>query len=175
MHSIHQCTWKSLQFFIMIMMACGIMTIMMVWRVGVKTLHTIHKKQNCSNCSRLNYFFFPLEFWNCFNTHTHFGQFPYFFKVFKAAFTIQYFFNKKWLQICLTWHSSNEMLCLSFKQHRRGRVADAFMSTVPMVYGFALTLVTFVLVVVVTCFNSWDQFFFTFSKSFQTFLFRFTL
>jgi len=41
-------------------------------------------------------------------------------------------------------------------------------SVVPMVYGSALTLATFVLVVVVARFNSWDQFFFTFFKSFQS-------
>jgi len=34
----------------------------------------------------------------------------------------------------------------------------------PMVFGSALTVATFVVVVVVARFNSWDQFFFTFFK-----------
>ena len=38
----------------------------------------------------------------------------------------------------------------------------------PKVFGSTLTLVTFVLVVVVARLNSWDQFFFTFFKTFQT-------
>jgi len=37
-----------------------------------------------------------------------------------------------------------------------------------MVFSSALTLMTFVLVVMVACSNSWDQFFFTFIKSFQS-------
>jgi len=37
------------------------------------------------------------------------------------------------------------------------------------------SLATFVLAVVVACFNSMDRLFFTFFKVFQTFLFRFTV
>jgi len=44
---------------------------------------------------------------------------------------------------------------------------------VQVVYGLAITLATFVLVEVVAHFDSWDQFLFTFFKSFQTFLLRF--
>jgi len=54
-------------------------------------------------------------------------------------------------------------------------VLVAFMSGVPMLLGSAFTLATLVLVVVVAHFNSWDQFFFTFLKSFQTFLLGFTV
>jgi len=57
---------------------------------------------------------------------------------------------------------------LSFLLKRHGSVADAYMSAVPMVFGLALTLATFVLVVVLPRFNSWDQFFFPFFKSFQS-------
>jgi len=39
------------------------------------------------------------------------------------------------------------------------------LSAVPKVFYLTLTLVTFILVVVIASFNSWDQFFFTlFSK-----------
>jgi len=41
----------------------------------------------------------------------------------------------------------------------------AFTSAVPMVYGLALTLATFILVVVVACFNAWDHVFFAFFTS----------
>jgi len=58
----------------------------------------------------------------------------------------------------------NKTLSLSLKWYHRGSVVDAFLSTVTMVFGSALTLVTLVLVVKVAYFNSWDQFFFTFSK-----------
>jgi len=37
-----------------------------------------------------------------------------------------------------------------------------------MVFHSALTLAISVLVVVLACFNSWDQFFFTFFKTFQS-------
>ena len=47
-------------------------------------------------------------------------------------------------------------------------VADAFTSAVPVAFDLALTLLTFVLLVVLACFNSWDQFFFTFYKSYQS-------
>jgi len=39
---------------------------------------------------------------------------------------------------------------------------------VPNVFGSTLTLATFILVVVVACFNSWGHFFFTFFKTLQT-------
>jgi len=58
------------------------------------------------------------------------------------------------------------MLSLSLKHHHRGSIAAAFTSAMPVVYGLAFNLVT--LVIVLTCFNSWDLFFFTFFKSFQT-------
>ena len=38
----------------------------------------------------------------------------------------------------------------------------------PNVFGSTLTLATFILVVVVACFNSWGHFFFTFFKTLQT-------
>jgi len=60
------------------------------------------------------------------------------------------------------------MLSLSLQQPRHGRVVDAITSAMPAVFGSALTLATFVLVVVVAHFNSWDQFFFTVFKAFQT-------
>jgi len=47
------------------------------------------------------------------------------------------------------------MLSLSFKQQHRGSVAGVFMSAVPMVFGLAFALLTFVLVVVVARFNAW--------------------
>jgi len=56
------------------------------------------------------------------------------------------------------------MLSLSVKQHQRGSMALVFMSAVPIVFGLALTLATFVLVVVVAYFNSWDHFYLLFSK-----------
>ena len=42
-------------------------------------------------------------------------------------------------------------------------MTDAFTSAVQMVFGSALTLATFILILVVARFTSWDQFFFTFS------------
>jgi len=63
------------------------------------------------------------------------------------------------------------MLSLSLKRHHHDNVADAFMSAVPMVFSSALTLATFVLVVVVVVvarFNSLSRFFLTFFRSFQT-------
>jgi len=55
-------------------------------------------------------------------------------------------------------------MSLSLKQHPRDSIADAFMSAMPMVFGLALTLMTFVSVVVVARFNLWDQFFFPLLK-----------
>jgi len=56
---------------------------------------------------------------------------------------------------------------------------NAFTSAVSMVFGSALTLMTFALEVLVAHFNLWDQFFFTFFKSFKLFSsdlqFRFTV
>ena len=43
-------------------------------------------------------------------------------------------------------------------------------SAVPKIFSSALTLVTFILVVVVAHFNSWDHFLFSFFKTFQTFI-----
>jgi len=43
-------------------------------------------------------------------------------------------------------------------------MTDAFTSAVQMVFGSALTLATFILILVVARFTSWDQFFFTFFK-----------
>jgi len=61
------------------------------------------------------------------------------------------------------------MLSVSLKRHQLGSIADEFRSAVPNVFGSALTLVTFVsVVVVVACFNSWDYFFFTLFKNFQS-------
>jgi len=45
---------------------------------------------------------------------------------------------------------------------------EVFTSATPMVFGWALTLATFVLVVVLACFNPRDPLFFTFFKSFQS-------
>jgi len=58
------------------------------------------------------------------------------------------------------------MLSLSLKPHRRGSKAVVLTSAV--VFGLALTLLTFFLVVVVAQFNTWDHFCFTFFKCFQT-------
>jgi len=60
------------------------------------------------------------------------------------------------------------MLSLSLKWHRHGNVAVVFMSAVPMVFSSALTLATFVLVIMVAHFNSWNNFYLTFFKSFQS-------
>jgi len=51
-----------------------------------------------------------------------------------------------------------------------------FTATMLMLFSSALTLATFVLVVVLVRYNLWDQFFFTFFKSFQRLglAFRFT-
>jgi len=59
------------------------------------------------------------------------------------------------------------MLSLSLQQHHRGSIADAFTSAVHMVFRSGLTLVIFVLVVVLACFNTQNQFFFFFSKVFK--------
>jgi len=49
------------------------------------------------------------------------------------------------------------MLSVPLKRHQLGSIADEFRSAVPNVCGSALTLVTYVsVVVVVACFNSWD-------------------
>jgi len=45
------------------------------------------------------------------------------------------------------------MLSLLLKQHHLGNVVDAFMSAAPKVFSSALTLVTFVLVVVSLLFS----------------------
>jgi len=45
---------------------------------------------------------------------------------------------------------------LSLQQHRHGSIAAAFTFAVPMVFGSALTLATFILVVVLAGFNSWE-------------------
>jgi len=58
------------------------------------------------------------------------------------------------------------MLSLSLKGHCRGSVAVT--SAVSIVFSSAVTLATFVFIVVVACFNSWDHFFLTFFKRFQT-------
>jgi len=60
---------------------------------------------------------------------------------------------------CMTW---NKALSLSIKWRRHGSRADVFTSAVLMVFGSALILATFVLVVVVAHFNSWDYIFLTF-------------
>jgi len=60
------------------------------------------------------------------------------------------------------------MLSLPLKWHRPGSVADVFMSAVPMVLGLALTVMTFVLVVVVALFHSMGSVFLYFFKSFQS-------
>jgi len=52
------------------------------------------------------------------------------------------------------WCGSNKMLSLSFKRHYPGSVTEAFRSARPMVFGLALTLATYVLVVMVARFNS---------------------
>jgi len=46
------------------------------------------------------------------------------------------------------------LVCHSLKQHPPGSIADAFWSAVPIIFSLALILATFVLVVVVACFNS---------------------
>jgi len=64
------------------------------------------------------------------------------------------------------------MLSLSLKWHARcGSVAGAFTSGVPRVFGLALTLVTFVLVVLVATFNSLLKVIY-FLKKFPRFSFR---
>ena len=69
--------------------------------------------------------------------------------------SIRYNLKRKWLRICLAWCDSNKTLSLSLKRHCLGSVVVAFTSTVPMVFGSALTLATIVLLVVVlACFNS---------------------
>jgi len=60
------------------------------------------------------------------------------------------------------------MLSFLPKWHRCGDIAIVFMSAVPMLFGLALTLPTFVLVVVLACFKSWDQFFFIFFEIFRS-------
>jgi len=80
---------------------------------------------------------------------------------------------RKWLRIHLAWCGLNKTLDLSLNWHRHSSVANMFTSAVQVVYGLAITLATFVLVEVVAHFDSWDQFLFTFFKSFQTFLLRF--
>jgi len=62
------------------------------------------------------------------------------------------------------------MLSLSLQCQQRHSIADMFKplrSAVPKVFGLSLTLATVILVVVAS-FNSWDHFFFTFFKTFQT-------
>ena len=58
--------------------------------------------------------------------------------------------------------------------HSNGAIlvaADVFTSAVPIVFGSALTMATFVLVVpvVVACFNSWDHFYLFLYVLFQKF------
>jgi len=65
---------------------------------------------------------------------------------------------------------------LSLQQHHRGCVcfvtsaapSDVFTSAVRILFSSALTWATFVSVVVLARFILWDQFFFTFLKSFQS-------
>ena len=58
----------------------------------------------------------------------------------------------------------NKTLSLSLKQHRRGSAVDTLTFAVPVVFGLALILATFVLVVVVDAhFNIMGLIFFTFS------------
>jgi len=83
---------------------------------------------------------------------------------------------RKWLRNRLVIACSlNKTLSLLLSWHHSGFIVEAFMSLVLMISSLALTLVTFVLVVVVAHFNSQDQFFFTFFKSSQTFPFTFTV
>jgi len=74
------------------------------------------------------------------------------------------FVNRKWRWNCLALRGLNKCwVC-----HWSSTIVVAFMYAVPMVFGSALTLATFVLVKVLAHYNSCDQFFFTFFKSFQS-------
>jgi len=78
------------------------------------------------------------------------------------------FDSRKWLWNQHTRCSSNKMLSLSYKWHRHGSLVVMFMSAVPMVFGLALILANFILILVVAHFISWDHFFFTFFKFFPS-------
>jgi len=56
-------------------------------------------------------------------------------------------------------HLSNKTLGLLFNQQHLGSVADAYTSAVPMFFSVQHISATFDLVVL-ACFNSWNQFFF---------------